>query len=124
VEKGVAVSISEGFKTLASSIRKYKDPELLDQVVTLQNEVWTLQDRVRSLEKENEELRNQLKLKSKMIFRKPFYFMEGDEVPFCPRCYEGDEKCVHLLGPTKVTAGMRYKCPSCNFSILSEKFIE
>ena len=32
-----------------------------------------------------------------MVFRKPFYFKEGDSVPYCPTCWEGKSQAVHLL---------------------------
>jgi hypothetical protein len=118
------MSSLDHLKALVKFAKQSKDPDLLEHVITLQTHVLELQDRLRNLESDNRELRGQLEQKSKMIFRKPFYYVEGDEVPFCPRCYEENGISVHLIGPTKVMAGIRYGCPSCNFVLLPEKFRE
>ena len=45
-----------------------------------------------------------------MVFKEPYYFQEGDSVPFCSRCWEGDNQTIHLI--EAINKGMK-KCPQC-----------
>jgi hypothetical protein len=49
------------------------------------------------------------------IYKKPYYFKEGDSIPFCPICYESESKRIHLNGPHDVPGEEPfYKCMNCN----------
>lgn len=55
------------------------------------------------LQAENQELRTQTaefeqraEFAKTLRFKKPFYFAEGDDVPYCARCWEADRRAIHL----------------------------
>jgi len=50
-------------------------------------------------------------------FIQPFYYADGDLVPFCPVCWEIDRKRIHYLPPLQQGLESRYVCPRCNRKI-------
>ncbi|MBZ7578113.1 hypothetical protein FML15_12455 [Klebsiella michiganensis] len=100
--------------------------ELANLMVELANakiEAITTQTLLFDAEQKNKQLEEQLIDKSTFVFKPPLYWKEGNEIPFCPRCYEGDNKKHHLR--SIVTAGNRaygilpknnWSCMHCKFS--------
>ncbi|MGH9739815.1 MAG: hypothetical protein ACRD4X_14700 [Candidatus Acidiferrales bacterium] len=78
-------------KSISELIKKYNDLELMGKIVELQTEVYELQT-------ESLALRRQLEERTKMQMRGPheYFYQEGDEVPFCPKCWESEHKAIHL----------------------------
>nr|WP_319396320.1 hypothetical protein [uncultured Desulfobacter sp.] len=62
---------------------------------------------------EIDDLKKQLEMKAKFVFKKPFYFQEGDQYPFCPKCWEDRGKGIHMSGPDEFAGRTAYKCPVC-----------
>jgi hypothetical protein len=50
-------------------------------------------------------------------FASPFCYAEGDQSPYCPKCWEVDRRAIHLLPPEPSFHGPRYSCPHCNMTI-------
>lgn len=104
-------------------IPKYKEiVDLIKKGSTLeaQEKIMELREAVVELQDENSELKQQIKVledkntfSDSLRFESPFYFAEGDEVPFCPKCWEADKKALHLPPPLNVMAGPRYDCVEC-----------
>jgi hypothetical protein len=78
-------------KNISEIVKKYNDLELMRQIVDLQSQVFELQQENLALKKERAE-----RLDMQMRGPHGYYFKDGDEVPFCPKCWEGDGKPVHL----------------------------
>ena len=106
------MNVIDQAKELASLIKKIGDVELYRRIVELEGEIIELTRSKRELEESKRNLESQLALKKSISFESPFYFQEGDEIPICPRCWEKDDRLVHLTGcpPRKVTA---YECTVC-----------
>ncbi len=93
------MGIPENIKALVSSIRKYKDPDLMEQVINLQTTVLELYERVQTLEKENEVLKNKLAIQGSIVLEHGVYFTKIEDKkdgPFCTRCWDVDSKLVRL----------------------------
>jgi hypothetical protein len=94
-------------KGIAEIVKKYNDLELMKQIVSLQTEVFDLQT-------ENLELKKNLADKIEMRHGPHGYFYrEGDKVPHCPKCWEGDRKVVHLPEPKASAVGNGRSCLVC-----------
>jgi hypothetical protein len=106
-------------KEIADLAKKYDDIEFYRKIVELEGEVIELTRQLRQAECKGEELEEKLTLKTRMKFEQPFYYQDGDSVPFCPRCYEAEIKAVHvvLIGQGERT---RWDCPACNKMFLIE----
>ena len=93
-------------------IKKYKDPELMEQVINLQSHVLEQSDRLRALEKENEKLKTSLTVKDTLTIKNGVYFTEtGDsqDGPFCTRCWDVERNLVRL----NVFENGCAMCPEC-----------
>jgi hypothetical protein len=107
------LGVIENAKEIAELVKKLGNVELYKKIVELEGEVIELTREKRALEENNHELAEKLALAGKMTFEKPFYFQEGDRVPFCPRCWEKERVAIHLQNVGHVTRGYRYDCPDC-----------
>jgi hypothetical protein len=113
MQEGETMGIMENVKEIADLAKKYNDDKLNQRISDLEGQVLALITQIRSLEEAGEQSERTLSLIKKMQFKKPFYFQEDDPVPFCPHCWEKEKNPVHLLGPVKVSTGLRYGCPNC-----------
>lgn len=61
-------------------------------------------------------------LKKKPVFQRKVYFLEGEDVPCCPHCYDKDAKLIHLSGPFDLHAneGKSWSCTNCRISWTAE----
>ncbi len=98
-------------KNISEIIKKYNDLELMKQVVELQSEMFELERENLALKKQVEQFEERGKLK--MVGPMNYYFKEGDEVPFCPKCLESDGKAVHLPSVRKYYWGQGRTCLVC-----------
>jgi hypothetical protein len=78
-------------------VKKAGEIELYKKISAAEDEVRELTREKRRLEDRVEELERALKLKNTMKFKAPFYYQEGDGVPFCHACCEKDGRAVHLV---------------------------
>lgn len=78
-------------KSISEIVKKYNDLDLMKQIIDLQTEVFELQQENLALKKERTE-----RLEMRMRGPHGYYFKDGDDVPFCPKCWEGDGKAIHL----------------------------
>lgn len=102
-------------KHISEVVKKYNDIELMHQIVELQSEVFELQ-------RENLELKKRLHEREKMQMKGPhgYFFQEGDDVPFCPKCWEGDGKAVHLPAVENYMRGLGRICRVCRHHYTEE----
>jgi hypothetical protein len=100
-------------KEIADLAKKFNDIEFYRRIVDLEGEVIELTRAKRETERKVEDLQKQLTLKAKMTFRQPFYYQEGDDVPFCPSCFEKDTLAVHLFFVFDRSDLTRWDCHVC-----------
>ncbi|HDL01438.1 MAG TPA: hypothetical protein ENH23_04315 [candidate division Zixibacteria bacterium] len=105
------MSIISNAKEIADLVKKLGDIELYRKIVELEGEIIELTCEKRELDDELIKLNALLKTSKEMNFKEPFYCVEGDSTPFCPRCWEADKTQVHLNDTN--TIGSPWKCPNC-----------
>jgi hypothetical protein len=108
-------------KEIADLAKKYNDIEFYRKIVHLEGEVMELTRAKREAEQRVEELQRQLTLKAKMNFKQPFYYQEGDTVPFCPRCFEIDTRASHLVFVFENSEDVRWDCHACKQTFMVSK---
>jgi hypothetical protein len=87
--------------------------ELQEQLRQLRKEALELEEENLCLKKENRKLKERIELQETVKFRRRMYWREGDEVPFCPYCYEKSHLLIHLSGPQQRQGGRLLACPEC-----------
>ena len=111
------MGLIENFKEIADLVKKTGNIDLYKKIVELEAEVIELNRKNIELEKEVDQLRKDLSFREKLTFKKPFYYAEGDDTPYCPTCYEKDSRYIHLDGPDSNSyAGNPYFCRACKQS--------
>jgi len=108
----------ENVKEVAKLVKDIGNMELYRQILDLQGEIMELTQANREYQKQVEVLQEKLEQIGQMTFQSPFYFQNGDDVPYCPRCWEFDKRAIHLSEPVHVAAGPRYACPQCKNVII------
>lgn len=82
--------------------KKLKNKKLNEEIMTLQNYMMSIQQRIITLERENHQLKEKLleKENKNIIFEKGAYFelkQDGTkEGPFCSGCWDKDKKLIRL----------------------------
>ena len=84
-------------------------------ILDLQSELFALESRSLQLDAELGRLKRQLDLRPRMHARPPFnyYFLDGDDVPCCPKCWESRGEAIHLSAHGKAFGKVRRDCPRC-----------
>ena len=111
-------------KQLAELAKKVGQMELYQKLVDLQSTVVERETENLKLSRANHDLETkleaaerQLQFSKSLTFRAPLYYAEGDEVPYCPRCWEADHAAMHLVAMSW-SGRTRYDCPKCNWTQL------
>lgn len=126
IDKAVSIAkkLSDDSVELDRATLKLELANLMSELASVKMEVITTQALLFDAEQKNKNLEEQLKDKTTFSFRKALYWQDGDETPFCPKCYEGDSKKVHLR--SIVTSGNsewgirpknHWGCMHCNLSL-------
>ena len=91
------MNILDRAKDVAQAVHEIKNLELSQRIVNLHSDIVALVEENVRLKDEIKELKETLRLKREMKYKEPFYFVDGDEMPFCPACWESKSQPVHLL---------------------------
>jgi len=108
----------DNVKEVAKLVKELGNMELYRQILDLQGEIMELTQANRELRENMQKLEDKLSQVEKMTFRSPFYYTEGDDVPYCPRCWEVNRKAVHYPEPRNTVSGTMYTCPECDCKII------
>jgi hypothetical protein len=103
----------ENIKELADFVKKFNDIDLNRRILRLETEVLDLSRDKRRADEKIEDLERKLKFQKELIFKAPFYYLEGDETPHCPGCWETKRVGVHLSRVRLPELGDQMQCPSC-----------
>jgi hypothetical protein len=102
-------------KQIREIIKKANDRELVRLVLDLQKEVFALESEYLKVNAELLKLKREADLRRKMHLCPPsyYYFQDGDDVPFCPVCWESRGKAIHLRPQSHAESGVRRECRVC-----------
>jgi hypothetical protein len=102
-------------RQIRKMVKRSNDPELLKLILALQRDIFALESDNLKLNAELTSLKRELASSEKMHMRPPFnyYFRNGDDVPFCPECWENEGKATHLSAPDHFDREIRRECHVC-----------
>jgi len=109
---GLAKTTSDLIKDALAIARNSKDADLAQKLIDLYSDFVLLVETNQELRNEVLQLKNRLQLKAAMAFKAPFYYQEGDLTPYCPTCYEKDNRAIHLICYDS-GVGVRWFCEPC-----------
>jgi len=117
------MGVIENAKDLAGLIQKYSEAGLYRKILELEDESGDLRRKLRKAETDLDEAKAELAKRAAMQFRPPYYWKDGDETPFCPKCWEGkDRRDVHLTATIRNFVGVRRDCLHCKENFWEETF--
>lgn len=106
------MSIISNAKEIAGLVKKLGDIELYRKIIELEREIIGLTHEKRESDDEVIRMKILLDKTEEMTWNKPFYYVEGDETPFCAPCWEVNKVQVHLKNTGKLM--FPWKCPICH----------
>lgn len=102
-------------RQIREMIKRSNDQELSRLILALQRDIFALESENLKLSVELTSLKRELAEREKLQMRPPYnyYFRDGDDVPFCPACWEDGRKVIHLSAPERLDSGIRRQCRVC-----------
>ena len=92
----IAKLIKNSELTLADAEIKLKIADLIGALADAKMEIAEIQDVLREKDLKIKDLEALLQNKESLTFDGKLYRKDGDQVPYCPVCYERDSKLHHL----------------------------
>ena len=91
------------------------DTVLKERISEVFDSFLDIKDRVLALDEENRTLKEQLAKRAafKRTSEFGYYFTDGDPDPYCPKCYEGAGKEIHLPKASDRAGGFMRVCRVC-----------
>ena len=114
------MGVIENVKEIADLVKKAGDIELWRKIVYAEGEVVELSRTLRTTEDRVRELENLLRFKDKLSYKEPFFFAEGDAVPYCPSCWESGVIPVHMIIRLRTPNTIGRECPKCKLTITTD----
>ena len=109
------MSVVDTAKTAYDLAKKGMTVEFQEKIMQLRQEALDLQEENLRLGNENHELKKRIELQETVTYRLKLYWRDGDDVPFCPYCYEKSKLLMHMDGSgTLANAEEFYSCEECN----------
>lgn len=108
------MSVVDTAKTAYDLAKKGMTVEFQEKIMQLREEALELQEENLRLRKENWELKERIELREKVHYRRKVYWCDGDEVPFCPYCYEKSGLLVHLNELDRTGEYLSHICLECH----------
>ena len=71
-------------------------------------------------QEEIKHLNELMEITNKMTFRDQLYYMDGDSEPFCPRCWDSENKAIHLHR----NGTGNYRCNNCDNNYITDEYRE
>lgn len=108
------MSLLDDVKSVAKTLNDIGKVDEYRKLLESWQTIMEMQESMQKIQKENSDLKEKLKIKSKLVKDKFVYFLDEDKTqgPFCTRCWEKDQNLI-TLQKNKV-GHWNFMCPECN----------
>jgi hypothetical protein len=109
------MSITDTAKRAYDLAKKGMTVEFQEEIMELREEALELQEENLRLKQENRELKEEFEWKKKLHRKKSLYWVDDDDTPFCPYCWERNGLAIHLTvyPPQGVYTRTECTCQEC-----------
>jgi hypothetical protein len=115
--------IKDVLKDVADLFKKSMTIEEREKVMKFREMCLALAEANLELKEKNKELEKALRIKAALQFKPPFYFLDSDTEPYCPRCWEKDNYAIHLEPEVKGNFHYARVCPECKAEYKTRDFV-
>jgi hypothetical protein len=98
---------------LVGLIKKVGDADLYRRIVKLEGEVIELTRSNRNSEEKIVEMERALKFSKELTFKAPFYWLDGDNNPYCAGCWDSKHLAIHVTDSWDPVRYSHKECPAC-----------
>jgi hypothetical protein len=106
------MTLLDDVQEIADLVDKSRQVELYKKILALDVKILELNREKLKAEDRNAELERLLAFKGKLHFKAPLYYLEGDNTPYCPSCWEGEGRAIHMTVDLSSSTG-RCNCQRC-----------
>jgi hypothetical protein len=99
---------------------KFANPELIERVTALNEQVLELstknvglQQETARLERELQDAHAKLRVIGEVERREGFIYLKTEPYPCCPRCFDVNKALVHIIKASIPHIGFKFICPEC-----------
>lgn len=103
---GIAKKLADDGGELDNATLKLELANLMTELASVKMEVITTQALLFDAEQKIKDLEEKLKDKTAFSFRDGVFWTEGDDTAFCPKCYESENKKIHMESRERAYAGL------------------
>jgi hypothetical protein len=116
---GIAKKLADDGGELDKATLKLELANLMTELASVKMEVITTQALLFDAEQKNKQLEELLKDKENFSFVDGVYWKVGDEVAFCPKCFEKDNLKIHMVHYEKYYDSVwpRWHCKVCKNNV-------
>lgn len=111
------MGLIDTLKDVAVLVQKADNIDLVKNVLALQTQAQEMLNENQTLKARVAELDAALNFSKTLTFREPFYYAEGDQTPYCSRCWESARKAIHVVLVFR-QQDARWDCPDCKHMFL------
>ena len=93
------MAIFDELKSVANTLREADKIPQYQQILDVLEKLIEMQNKIFTLETENKELKDKLKLKENLVFERNAYWIidgENKDGPFCTKCKDSDDKMIRM----------------------------
>jgi hypothetical protein len=112
----IAKTLKDSTKSLSDAEQKLKVAELISSLADLKTELADVKINLIDKDDEIRKLNEIINEKESLSFDGKFYRKKEDSVPFCPICWELNQKAIHLEFFNSHARGKIEKCNVCKNS--------
>ena len=95
------MAVFDELKSIAQVLQEAGKIDLYEKILAIQQQLLEMQEKIRIQDTEIRDFKDKLKIKADLVFEKSAYWIKKDdgskEGPYCPTCWEKDNKVIHLL---------------------------
>lgn len=110
------------YKDIVDLIKKGATVEAQEKIMELREAAVELQDEVHDLREKIKQVEEELRIKGQIRWKSPYNFLDaedGEEGPYCQRCYDVERKLVRLL---ELHAKGFWTCHSCDKDVMDDRY--
>lgn len=112
------MGVFEELKSIGRVLQEAGKIDLYQKILEVQSNLLEYQKEIADLKNQNIELMEKLRMKGKLVYdsKEKAYFSEEDSErnsPFCPNCWENDNRTIHLSKYIYHDSIIHWKCPKC-----------